>query len=188
MGSKPCPCVKTLSPNRWEIMASPKWQQHFIAIRRLSARTCRLSPCASFPPYGPWDDQKRLIPYVLASLLRGEPPQLSNPAAVRDYVYVDDVVEAYLRAARITSPPGEVHNVGSGQQYSIAEVVQSLCKLVAGGVPPDWGAREMQRPEPATWVADISKISSALGWKPTVTLAQGLALTADWLRDHQEFY
>jgi nucleoside-diphosphate-sugar epimerase len=141
-----------------------------------------------FSPYGPWDDQKRLIPYVLASLLRGEPPQLSNPAAVRDYVYADDVVEAYLRAARKMSPPGEVHNVGSGQQHSIAEVVEILCRLVAEGAPPVWGAREMQRPEPVTWVANISKISNALGWKPTVTLPQGLALTADWLRDHLECY
>jgi nucleoside-diphosphate-sugar epimerase len=141
-----------------------------------------------FSPYGPWDDQKRLIPYVLASLLRGEPPQLSNPAAVRDYVYVDDVVEAYLQAARKMSPPGEIYNVGSGRQYSIAEIVEILCKLVAKGMPPVWGAREMQRPEPVTWAADINKILSALGWKPTVTLSQGLALTADWLREHLECY
>ena len=49
-----------------------------------------------FSPYGPWDDPQRLIPYVIAALLKGNAPLLANPAAVRDYLFIDDVIDAYL--------------------------------------------------------------------------------------------
>lgn len=61
-----------------------------------------------FSPFGPWDDPKRLIPFVIKSFLRGEVPKLSTPASVRDYIFIDDVVDSYLHL--IENPPvqGEI--------------------------------------------------------------------------------
>lgn len=141
-----------------------------------------------FSPYGPWDDPQRFIPYLLARLLRGEPPQLANPAAVRDYVFIDDVVDAYLLAVKETLPPGEVYNVGSGRQHTIAEVAGIIRGLVAGDAEPVWGARDVHKPEPRIWVADISKIRKALGWESRVHLPEGLARTTAWFREHLRHY
>lgn len=141
-----------------------------------------------FSPYGPWDDPQRFIPYVLSNFLRGEVPRLANPAAVRDYVFVDDVVDAYLLAAESTLPPGEIYNLGSGRQHSLYYVVNIIREFVVTGREPVWGAREMQRLEPAAWVADIGKIRETLGWTPAVPLQEGLARTTDWFRDHLVCY
>jgi nucleoside-diphosphate-sugar epimerase len=46
----------------------------------------------------------------------------------------------------------------------------------------------MQRPEPAIWVADVRKINGALDWTPSIALKEGLARTAEWMRDHMECY
>ena len=141
-----------------------------------------------FSPYGPWDDPKRLIPYTLSMLLRKESPRLANPSAVRDFIFIDDVIEAYMRALTGSIAPGEIYNVGSGRQHSIAEVVGIICELVEGVTNPCWGVRDMQRPEPAIWVADVRKINGALDWTPSIALKEGLARTAEWMRDHMECY
>ena len=141
-----------------------------------------------FSPYGPWDDPKRFIPYTLSMLLRKESPRLANPNAVRDFIFIDDVINAYTRALTCSLTPGEIYNVGSGRQSSIAEVVDVMCELVQGGANPCWGVRDVQRPEPSCWVADIGKIKAALDWTPMITLKDGLARTAEWMKDHMECY
>jgi nucleoside-diphosphate-sugar epimerase len=141
-----------------------------------------------FSPYGPWDDPKRLIPYTLSILLRKESPRLANPAAVRDFIFIDDVIAAYMRALTGSITPGEIYNVGTGRQHSIAEVVGVICELVQGISNPCWGVRDVQRPEPAIWVADVRKITAALDWAPLITLKDGLTRTAEWMKDHMEYY
>ncbi|HEY6871439.1 MAG TPA: NAD(P)-dependent oxidoreductase [Geobacteraceae bacterium] len=141
-----------------------------------------------FSPYGPWDDPKRFIPYAIKSLLRGEPPQLSNPASVRDYVYIDDVLDLYLKLIGEPRCGGEVFNAASGRQSSIGEVFSLLAEIIDPGVTPVWGAVGSRRPEPPSWVADIGRAERELGWKPAVSLRDGLAKTSGWMREHLAYY
>jgi nucleoside-diphosphate-sugar epimerase len=141
-----------------------------------------------FSPYGPWDDPKRFLPYLLSSLLRGESPRLSTPASVRDYVYIDDVVDLYLKAAQTPRLSGEIINVGSGVQHSLGEVASLAGAALGCCVEPEWGAAEVKRSEPKSWVADIAKAKRLLGWEPATELSSGLGKTADWLREHLEHY
>lgn len=142
-----------------------------------------------FSPYGPWDDPRRLIPYAAASLLAGEPPQLASPDAVRDYVYIDDVLDCYQMLVEGTvRPAAGIYNVGSGCQSSIGEVVAELERLCGNGVASRWGERSAARPEPGCWVADIARARDQLGWQPQVSLHQGLARTVAWLGRHLHLY
>lgn len=86
-----------------------------------------------FSPYGSWDDPQRLIPHVIISLLRGEPPKLSTPKSVRDFIYIDDVLDAFLKVIAVPVSGGEIYNVGSGVQYSIGEVVDMIIKIIGNG-------------------------------------------------------
>jgi nucleoside-diphosphate-sugar epimerase len=140
-----------------------------------------------FSPYGPWDDGRRMVPYVVSSLLRGEAPQLSSPRHVRDYVYIEDVLDAYERA--MAAPlSGTVFNIGSGMQYTIGDVVDRIGAAVPGSVAPIWGARGPQRNEPAVWAANIEKARAQLGWEPRTSLPEGIARTVAWFRDHGHRY
>jgi nucleoside-diphosphate-sugar epimerase len=150
--------------------------------KNLPVTTIRL-----FSPYGKLDDPKRLIPYVIKSLLRGESPKLSTPNSVRDYIFIDDVLDFYLK---ITNQPlvGEIFNIGSGIQTSIGEVVSTISDIIGNGIEPVWGAIERSRTEPNIWVADITKANSYLNWNPTITTRVGLERTVDWINNNMHLY
>jgi nucleoside-diphosphate-sugar epimerase len=132
-----------------------------------------------FSPYGPWDDPKRLIPYLIRCLSTGEIPRLTTPRSVRDYIYIDDVLDLYCSLKDSAVIPGEVYNVGSGHQHTIGEVAEKI-HSITGGPEPTWGEEQPHRPEPEMWVADISKTTADLGWKPLRSLEKGLRRTIEW--------
>lgn len=136
-----------------------------------------------FSPYGPYDGSKRLVSSVIRACLEGRAPKLSAPGAVRDYVYIDDVLDAYMLALeKHEDLKGEVVNIGTGKQSSIGEVVDEIVELTGADVRVDWGSVENPRNEPKTWVADISHAEKLLGWKPRYDLCDGLKKTIEWFR------
>lgn len=141
-----------------------------------------------FSPYGPWDDPKRLIPYVMSTLLNEKAPVLSNPVSVRDYIFIDDIIDAYLAVLGAAIVPGAIYNVGSGRQTSIGNVVTKIVTMIGDDVLPIWGARGMQRPEPAKWEADISALVSHCNWQPVVSLDDGLQRTIEWMKENLSSY
>jgi nucleoside-diphosphate-sugar epimerase len=153
------------------------WCRAIAASRKLPTVTLRL-----FSPYGPWDDPVRLIPTAARAFLDGCSPRLASPSGARDFVHIDDVVDACLLAATVPSAAGEIINVGSGRQATPGEVVDILSRLVPGAPPPFWGAIS-PRPGPSVWVADIRKARRILGWEPKVPLEEGLRQTVEWMRN-----
>lgn len=141
-----------------------------------------------FSPYGPWDDPKRFISYVIKSLLRGEPPLLSTPDSVRDYIHINDVVDLYLKVSKAPGFSGGVLNVGSGEQHSLGEVVSILGEMIGSVMEPVWGATSSRRVEPHSWVADMSKTRASIGWEPLTPLSEGLRTTVEWFREHLDYY
>lgn len=153
------------------------WCRAAAISRGLPVVTLRL-----FSPYGPWDDPVRLIPTAARAFLDGRSPRLASPSGSRDFVHIDDAVDACLLAATVPSAAGEIINVGSGRQATAGEVADILSRLIPGAPPPSWNAIS-PRPGPSVWVADIGKARRILGWEPKVTLEEGLRRTVEWMRD-----
>jgi UDP-glucose 4-epimerase len=128
--------------------------------------------------YGPGQPARRgqgVIAHWFDSLARHEPIHIiGNPQTARDYIYIDDLVEALLRVADLDSPPPVV-NIGSGVGTSLAELADLVASVTARevAVSHDPG-RDFDAP--STWL-DVGLARSALGWSPTVPLADGLATT-----------
>jgi nucleoside-diphosphate-sugar epimerase len=134
-----------------------------------------------YSAYGPWEEPNRLVPTLLGRALRDELPPLVSPRVARDFVYVDDVCEAFVRAA--DSEPGRVYNVGSGKQTTLAEIVEAVRKLAGVQAEPQWGSMPNRRWDTETWVANPEWIKRELGWEARVGIGEGLARTFDWLRN-----
>lgn len=133
--------------------------------------------------FGPFEEPSRLVPTLIVKGLRKQLPKLASPGVARDFVYVDDVSEAYISAA--TSPgqePGAIYNVGTGVQTSLADAVEAARRLLAIAEEPEWDTMANRLWDTSVWVADIRKIRSALGWVPRRTFEEGFRLTVDWLR------
>lgn len=187
-GAKPQPMREEdrLDPNSPYAIAkaaATHYGRHVAVTRSLPIVTLRL-----FSVYGPWEDPSRFIPTLITHLLEGTLPPLVSPTTARDFVYVDDVVEAFLRAAGRTDCSGEVFNVGTGAQRTIREVVETACALHPVPATPQWGTMPPRRWDTSTWVADPSKAERRLHWTPAYDLRAGLARTLAWFQQHRAFY
>ena len=135
--------------------------------------------------YGPYEEPNRLMPTLLTAALRGMLPPLVHPDTARDFVYVDDVCDAYLCvAAQPPGGPGAIFNVGSGTQTTIADVVALVRSMFHVTAEPQWGSMAARSWDTNVWCADIRKIARQVGWTPRHSLHGGLSRFRDWLEDH----
>jgi nucleoside-diphosphate-sugar epimerase len=135
--------------------------------------------------YGPYEEPTRLMPTLVVRGWRGELPPLVRPDIARDYVYVDDIIDAYLLAASLPSQElGAIYNVGTGLQTSLREVVDVARRVMAIPVEPQWGSMEERIWDTAVWVSDNRKIRARLGWRPRYDVEEGFRQMVNWLRDN----
>jgi len=144
-----------------------------------------------FSPYGYYEDPGRLVPSVIISCLSNKNPKLSSPHSVRDFVFIEDVIESYLKVLyniyNITYSYS-VFNIGSGKQFSVEDVVEKIIKLTGSNVKPEWGSIVNVRNEPKIWQADISRAKNVLRWEPEHNLETGLDKTIKWFRKNMNLY
>lgn len=139
--------------------------------------------------YGGGDlNWSRIVPGTIRSVLRGEPPVLrSDGTFLRDYVYVEDVVEAYLLLAEALEDPtrrGRGYNFSVGDPTSVLEITRCLLRLLdredLEPVILDQAPNEIR-----DQYLDSTRAREELGWEPDFTLDEGLARTIQWYRDFE---
>lgn len=155
----------------------------FVASRdKLRIPTLRL-----YSVFGPFEDPRRLIPTLIRRGQKGDLPPLVDPSIARDYIYVDDVVEAYLKAAEIETPePGAVFNVGTGKQTSMREIVEIAREILSIETEPSWGSMENRVWDSSIWVANNEKIVKELGWEPAFSLKEGFRSFSNWMSNLED--
>ena len=136
-----------------------------------------------FMTYGPAQASTKLIPSVALSLLRGTAPMLSSGKTKADWVYIDDVVDGFMRAASTPGIEGRTIDLGTGTLVSVREVVTGLANIARTQVEVRFGALP-DRPAENEIVANTATASELLGWTATTTLDSGLRQTFDWFRAH----
>jgi nucleoside-diphosphate-sugar epimerase len=132
--------------------------------------------------FGPHEHRDRLVSYVIRSLLRGEPALCSHGRQVRDFLYVEDVADAFVRLLE-SGVSGPV-NIASGQRVALRELI---CKIAAKLKREDLvqlGALSTLSDEPPLLVADVRRLHDEAGWTPRYNLDTGLEQTIDWWKSH----
>jgi nucleoside-diphosphate-sugar epimerase len=159
--------------------ASSGYARMFHALYGVPAVLARV-----FMVYGPAQkDLSKLIPYSILSLLHGKSPAISSGERLIDWIYVDDVVEAYLALASTPGIEGQTVEIGSGKLVSIREIVGQVAHLVGGGIEPIFGALADRPMEPLR-IADVAQTRERIGWSPKTQLVEGLSRTIKWYREH----
>ena len=143
--------------------------------------------------YGPWQFPEKLIPVVILKALAGEPiPLYGDGANVRDWLYVDDHVEALLLAAT-RGQLGTSYCIGGHGERSNRELVVTLCSLLDRLVPEGAPHARLITPVPdrpghdRRYAIDPSRISTELGWRPRHSLEQGLEATVRWYVNNRDW-
>ena len=132
----------------------------------------------------------RLIPEAVSAAIDGRAPVIrSDGSPVRDFLYVEDAVGAYLAIADALDREevrGEAFNAGGERPYAVGEVVELIARLSGSGVEPDIRGVGNPDGEIDRQYVDASKIRELVGWEPGVSLEEGLRRTIEWYRAHPE--
>jgi len=133
-----------------------------------------------FTAYGPRQSIRALIPQTILSALRGQDFEMTGGEQTRDFTYVDDVVEGYVRASLSEKAIGQTINLGTGEEHAIKDVVRKVLELMGNPVRPLIGALPYRPREIWRLYSDSSKARELLGWQPQVGLDEGLRKTIAW--------
>ena len=159
--------------------AATHYCRHVALAEKAPIRTLRL-----YSIYGPWEEPSRLMPALVLSGLEGTLPPLVGPDVARDYVHIDDAVEAcILAASRPDQEPGAVYNVGTGVQTTLAEAVEVARRVLGIEATPQWGSMPPRTWDTAVWVSDPRRIQAALGWQPAGDFGAGFTRFVEWFRE-----
>jgi CDP-glucose 4,6-dehydratase len=132
----------------------------------------------------------RLVPEAVGAAIDGRAPVIrSDGSPVRDFLYVEDAVGAYLAIADALERDevrGEAFNAGGERPYSVGEVVELIARLSGSGIEPDVRGTGNPDGEIDRQFIDATKIRELVGWSPAVSLEEGLRRTIEWYREHPE--
>jgi nucleoside-diphosphate-sugar epimerase len=166
-------------------LTQSNFAKYFFVKNGLPSVTLRL-----FSVYGPLEEPGRLIYDIMTSILRKNILKLASKKSKRDFIFVDDVIEAIEKTSKTPNIEGGIFNIGSGKEYSIEEVVNIVQSKLKKDLKVSWGNIEKQRSFETNnhWIANISKIKKEIKWNPKVNFEKGLAKTFEWYENNANIY
>lgn len=125
-----------------------------------------------------------VIPKFIKQLLHGETPTINGDGKQsRDFTYIDNVIEANLRACKADSEAaGEAFNIGAGGRLFLIDMYEQLCQALGVSVEPNFGPPRAGDVRDSN--ADISKAKKLLGYDPSYDFEKGIGLAIDWYREY----
>jgi len=141
-----------------------------------------------FNTFGPRQSTRAVIPTIIVQALRHGHVDIGSTSPTRDFNFVKDIAHGFARAGNAVGVEGEVFNLGTGQDHSIAEVIQTVASVLgvelivreqASRIRP--AASEVHR-----LIADSSKAALQLAWSPLYSFREALERTIEWYAIHEQ--
>ncbi|MFT9494669.1 NAD-dependent 4,6-dehydratase LegB [Anaerosolibacter sp.] len=144
-----------------------------------------------FNTYGPRQSSRAVIPTIISQILSGKKEiKLGSLTPTRDFNYVADTVEAFLKVAESEKTIGEVINAGSNYEISIGDLVEKIANIIGEEITILCD-EERLRPDKSEvnrlW-ADNTRIKELSGWEPKYSLDQGLEKTVAWIKENMKYF
>ena len=129
-----------------------------------------------YQAYGPYQDINRLIPIVINACKKNKIFNCSDGNQFRDFVYIDDIINAIIKCLQNKTAVGKIYNLGSGQPIKIKKIISRISNYYNGG-KPQYGKIKLRKDESKIIYANINKIKKELKWKPKTLFNYGLKKT-----------
>ena len=173
------------SPYSASKIGADKLVESFVRAFEVPAVTIR-----PFNTYGPRQSARAVIPTIISQALTRDEIFLGDLTPTRDFTYVADTADGFVRAALAEGVVGETINLGNDREISIGELARLILQLIDRPVELKTdparlrpGASEVRRLH-----ADNRKAKAKLGWSPRTSFEDGLRQTIDWIRVHPEYF
>ena len=170
--------VNPISPYSVAKYAGERYCRMFVQGRRWPIVMLR-----PFNAYGPWQTPDRVIPEIIGRAVRGQPVRMTQGKQTREFNFVEDLADGFVRAATADGVVGELVNLGCGQEISMRDLATTVLQLMGDPVPADFGALPDRPTEIWRMCGDNTKARHLLGWSPATSLEDGLRRTIAWYRE-----
>lgn len=141
-----------------------------------------------FTPYGDYEENGRLMTLLFTNLINKKNIKLSNPYASRDFIYIEDVIEAYLSI--LNNPKklkGQIFNICSGKKTSIIDMKKKVEKILNISEKLEIKEVDKRESDNTNWLGDNTLFSSTYNWKPQ-NIDIGLNKAAEWFKKNIRLY
>ena len=155
---------------------------HFLQMMHIS-ESFPVTTLRLFLTYGPGQNLDRFIPQIILGCLSEKEFDVSEGKQLRDFCYIDDVIDAVMLSLVTKKTDGLVLNIASGEPVEVREVVQLISKLTKKGYP-QLGKKPYRCNESMALYANRTAAMKKLGWNPKVSLEHGLNKTIDWFQEN----
>lgn len=132
-----------------------------------------------YQAYGPRQDFNRLIPIVIKACRRNEKFNCSDGNQLRDFTYIDDIIDAIIKSLKKKKAQGNIINIGSGRPKKIKNIISFLKKINKGG-HPQYGKIKLRKDETLVIYPSIKKARQLIGWKPKTSFQTGIRKTINF--------
>ncbi len=180
--------------------AHPKQPQSPYSASKIAADAIALSfyhsfdlPVAvarPFNTYGPRQSDRAVIPSIISQALTKEKLTLGNTTPTRDFTFVTDTAEGFVKVAESDKSVGREINLGSSKEISIADLIRKIVLLVGRDVAIEQDKERIRpvRSEVERLCGDNTVAREVLGWSPKVSLSEGLEATIEFIKNNPDFY
>ena len=132
--------------------------------------------------YGPYQDLNRFMPVVINSCKKNKDFPCSHGRQYRDFLYIDDLIDAIFLILRNPKATGEIFNIGSGKPLKIRNIIKKILSYYRSG-KPQFGKIKLRKEEQMKIYPDIFKARRTLNWKPKINFLDGLKKTIKYYND-----
>ncbi len=176
------PCLnrsdENLPTHPTSLYGAAKLSTFWLLDRMAAAEGVSFAWLRLFSSYGPGDNPSWLIPYVIQQLLKGKRPSLTKGEQMWDYIFVDDVATAIKTI--IDCDAVGVFNLGSGTAFPLYDIVTRIRDLIDRSLPLGFGELPYSSDQVFHLEANVERLRNATGWKPQISLEEGLRRTVEW--------
>jgi len=135
-----------------------------------------------YQAYGPRQDTNRLIPITITSCIKNKKFSCSEGTQLRDFVHVDDVVDAILKSLTNKNARGQIINIGSGKPRKIKNVIELVKKISKGGYP-QYGKFKLRKFEILKLYPNVKKAKNKINWSPKISFNKGIKSTIKYYNE-----
>ena len=179
------PFVETMTPDPISPYSITKYAgELYCRMKQRIGDRPEIAIVRPFNAYGPYQSAKAIIPELIINCLRGNPIRTTSGEQTREFNYVGDLVEGLVKAAEHPGKIDGVINLASGEEVVIRDLVKKIAEITQTRSALEIGALPYRPTEIWRMYADSSRARNILGWKPGVSLDEGLRLTVEWFREY----
>ena len=183
-GKNPTPFREDMAPMPVSPYSASKTASVSFALMYAKTMDLPIVMVRPFLTYGPGQGMNRFIPTAIRATLEEKEFPMTGGEQTREFNYVDDIVDGYVKASITPDAIGEIFNIGNSEERSLRSVVERISVLAGKPLRAEFGAVPYRPGETWSFYSDSSKARKLLGWKPQIEFDEGLKRTIEWYRKH----